>query len=152
VRKKIPGLLTLEKSFVPASEDDGDELYQNGVFIFNITKMTEYIHEHKDEIAQENIEVKAYRTGFAKLTESHIDTTDILVPIILAEISPGKYNVIDGNHRLEKAYRMGVDYIPAYKLIPEQHLPFLTSLKSYHYYVEYWNSKIKDGLEIQDLT
>ena len=73
-----------------------------------------------------------------------IDKTNITVPIILAEIRPGGYNVIDGNHRLEKAYRMGVEYIKGYKLRPEQHIPFLTSLKAYHAYVEYWNSKIMD--------
>ena len=74
------------------------------------------------------------------------DTTllaNSFVPIILAEIRPGGYNVIDGNHRLEKAYRMGVEYITAYRLKPDQHMPFLTSLKAYHTYVEYWNSKIK---------
>ena len=107
--------------------------------------MVEYIHERKDEIPLERIEVKAFRMGWPELTESHIDKADITVPIILAEISPEKYNVIDGNHRLEKAYRIDVDYITAYKLKPEQHMLFLTSLKAYHAYIEYWNSKIKDG-------
>jgi hypothetical protein len=145
MRKKISELLSVDKSYVPASEDDGDELYPNGIFVFNVTKLIEYICKHKDEIALESIEVKAYRRGLSELTESHIDKTDITVPIILAEISPGRYNVIDGNHRLEKAYRMEEGYITAYKLKPEQHMPFLTSLKAYRAYIEYWNSKIKSG-------
>jgi len=33
--------------------DDGDELYPNGIFVFNITKMIKYISEHKDDIALE---------------------------------------------------------------------------------------------------
>ncbi|MGO8715884.1 MAG: ParB N-terminal domain-containing protein [Smithella sp.] len=41
---------------------------------------------------------------------------NIRCPIILAEISSGRYNVIDGNHRLEKAYRMEIGYITACKL------------------------------------
>ena len=86
--------------------------------------MIEYIREHKDEMALESIKVKAYTSSLSVLTESHIDRTDITVPLILAEISPGRYNVIDGNHRLEKACRMGVDYITAYKLKPEQHMLF----------------------------
>lgn len=151
MRKKMPGLLPLDKNFVPVSEDDGDELYQNGVFEFNITKMIEYIHKN-EEIKPESIEVKVCRSSFAVHTESHIDSTDITVPIILAEISPGKYNVIDGNHRIEKAYRMGVDYIPAYRLKPEHHMLFLTSLKAYHAYIEYWNSKIKNESDLQKLT
>ena len=187
MRKKQSGLLSEDKNFVPASEDDGDELYPNGIFVFNITKMIEYIRAHKDEIPLESIEVKAhrtglsklneshidktditvplilaeispgrynvidgnhrahkdqiplesievkaYRTGFSKLNESHIDKTDITVPIILAEISPGRYNVIDGNHRLEKAYRMKVGYISAYRLKPVLHMPFFTFLNAYY--------------------
>ena len=56
------------------------------------------------------------------------------MPIILAEISPGKYNVIDGNHRIEKAYRLGTERIPAYILTARQHLRFLTTVKAYHAY------------------
>jgi hypothetical protein len=29
-------------------------------------------------------------------------------------------------------------------------MPFLTSLKAYHSYVEYWNSKIKQGYYAQN--
>ena len=144
MRNKIPQPLSVDKSCRPALANDGDELFQNGIFVFNISKMIEHLNKHKDGITPENIEVKVYRTGFAVLTENHIDKTDISVPIILAEIRPGSYNVIDGNHRLEKAYRMGEDYIKGYKLKPEQHIPFLTSLKAYHAYVEYWNSKVRD--------
>jgi hypothetical protein len=145
MKKKISGLLFADKNYVPVSADDGDELYPNGIFVFNITKMIQYIREHKDEMPLHYIEVKTYSRAFSKLTEDHIDKTDITIPLILAEISPGRYNVIDGNHRLEKAYRMGLDHMTAYKLKPEQHMPFLTSLKGYHAYVSYWNSKIKGG-------
>ena len=141
----MQGMISIDKNFAPASMDDGDELYPNGIFVFNITKMTEYLRRHKDEISTERIEVKACRDGLSDQDESHIDKTDITAPIILAEIRPGGYNVIDGNHRLEKAYRMGVEYITAYRLKPEQHMPFLTTLKAYHAYVEYWNSKINQG-------
>ena len=142
MRKKILQRIAVDEDYIPALVEDGDELYPNGIFVFNITKMIEYIGSHKNEIELESIKVKGYRDGLSDLTESHIDTVDIMIPIILAEIRPGGYNVIDGNHRLEKAYRMGVDDISAYRLTPKQHMPFLTSLKAYHAYVEYWNSKI----------
>jgi ParB-like nuclease domain len=142
MRKKIPGLISIDKNYIPALATDGDELYPNGIFVFNITKMIEYIQSRQGEIRAERIEVKEYRDGLSTLDESYIDKADITVPIIIAEIRPGGYNVIDGNHRLEKAYRIGMEYISAYVLKPEQHMPFLTSLKAYHTYIEYWNSKI----------
>ncbi len=52
-------------------------------------------------------------------------------------------NDIDGNHRIEKAYRLGVETISAYVLTARQHLPFLTAVEAYRAYVEYWNSKIE---------
>ncbi len=141
--------LAMDKDFVPASEDEGDELYPNGIFVFNITKMLKFINDSRDAVPLTSIDVKAYRNGLSSLNESHIDSVDITSPIILAEISPGRHNVIDGNHRLEKAYRMGMENIPAYTLKAKQHIPFLTSLKAYHAYVEYWNLKIKDGRRLK---
>ena len=38
---------------------------------------------------------------------------------------------------------MGIEHVTAYKLKPQHHMPFLTSLKAYHTYIEYWNSKVK---------
>ena len=65
-------------------------------------------------------------------------------PIILAEIRPGTYNVLDGRHRLEKAMRNGIDLLDAYLLPPEQHMPFLTTMQGYNAYVQYWNDKLDD--------
>jgi hypothetical protein len=129
MRKNKSRLLSADKNYVPASEDDGDELYPNGIFVCNISKMVEYIREHKDELSLESIEIKTCTRSFSKLDETTIDKADITIPLILAEISPGRYSVIDGNHRLEKAFRMGVDHMTAYKLKPEQHMQFFTSLK-----------------------
>lgn len=144
MRKKKVGLLAADKNYVPAAKDEGDELYPNGIFEFNITKMIEYIRVRQAEIPLEYVEIKSCTRSFSKLNETTIDKADITVPLILAEISPERYNVIDGNHRLEKAYRMGVEHVAAYKLKPQQHMLFLTSLKAYHAYIEYWNSKVKD--------
>ena len=73
-----------------------------------------------------------------------MDSVEISKPVILAEIAPERYNLIDGNHRMEKARRMGIKSIPAYKLNVEQHIRFLTSKKAYLAYIEYWNSKLKE--------
>lgn len=118
-------------------------MYPNGIFVFNITKMAEYIKDNN--IPCEEIQVKDFSRGFSKFNEDHLPTVDVSKPVIVAEISPGRFNVIDGNHRMEKARRLGVEAIPAYRLSPEQHLQFLTTEKGYRAYVEYWNGKLKES-------
>lgn len=51
--------------------------------------------------------------------------------------------MIDGNHRVERARRDGLTKILARRVSPEVHVAFLTSMKAYETYVEYWNSKIE---------
>jgi hypothetical protein len=36
----------------------GDELYPNGIFVFNVTKITEYIQEDADRVALEDLSGK----------------------------------------------------------------------------------------------
>lgn len=142
-------LLSIDDNFEPVSAEEGDELFPNGIFLFNITKMLSYIEKHPDQFTPEMVSVEDHRSSFASLTEEHIETTDYTKPIILAEIRPSMFNVIDGNHRLEKAYRSNIELIPAYVLHPKDHMPFLTSVKAYLSYVEYWNSKIKGNRTFQ---
>ena len=78
------------------------------------------------------------------LDEKTIQRTDLSRPIILAEISPGRFNVIDGNHRVEKAGRERLKTIPAHRVCAEDHLAFLTSVRAFEAYVEYWNSKLAE--------
>lgn len=134
--------LKIDTRFTPCSVEDGDELFPNGIFVFNITKMTEYIM--RSRIPCEYVQVRDYSRGASKFKEEHLPVVDITRPIIVAEISPGRYNVIDGNHRIEKARRLGMETIRAYRLGPEHHLQFLTTSEGYRAYVEYWNGKLKD--------
>ena len=60
----------------------------------------------------------------------------------MAEIAPGRYNLIDGNHRIEKARIMGLVSLMAHKMDVERHMKFLTGKKAYVAYIEYWNSKL----------
>jgi hypothetical protein len=77
------------------------------------------------------------------LDESPLADADLSQPVIVAEMAPGRFNVIDGNHRMEKARRSGIQRIPARRLSPEVHLKFLTTEKGCLAYVEYWNGKLK---------
>ncbi|MBC7946289.1 MAG: ParB N-terminal domain-containing protein [Chitinophagaceae bacterium] len=137
--------LKINKHFTPCPIDDEDEMYPNGIFIFNITKMAEYIRNNN--ITCEEVLVKEFSRGSSKFKESHLATVDVTRPIIVAEISPGRYNVIDGNHRMEQARRIGIETLPAYKISPDQHLQFLTTEQGYLAYIEYWNSKLKELLK-----
>ena len=139
--------LKLNKKFQSIVCDKGDELYPNGIFEFNITKLVAFIQANKDKFQPEEVIVKSIRSGFdTHLNETTIKNTNISKPIILAEISPGLFNVIDGHHRLERAYLDGVIKILAYKLLSEQHIMFMTSIEAYKEYIQYWNKKIKDRM------
>ncbi|RQW82671.1 MAG: hypothetical protein EHM79_17845 [Geobacter sp.] len=133
--------LKINKRFTPCPEEDGDELYPNGIFVFNITKLAEYIQ--RSGIVCEEVLVEDFCRDSSKFNEEHLPSVDVTKPVIIAEISPGRYNVIDGNHRMEKARRLGLKKMPTYKIAPEQHVQFLTTAKGYLAYVEYWNGKLK---------
>jgi len=133
--------LKADDNFTPCPINDGDELYPNGIFIFNITKMIDFVITNPNEVDCVEVEVFDFPRSFSSINESHVDSVDISLPVILAEISPGLYNLIDGNHRMEKARRMGMERISAYKFNVNQHLNFLTEEKAYHSYVDYWNGK-----------
>jgi len=137
-------LLKIDKNFIPASEDEGDELYQNGFFVFNISKIIKYIKENSDIFIPEKLSVKDFPYTFANLNEKHINSVNFNEPVILAEISPERYNLIDGNHRMEKAKRSGIEFIMAYRLNVNLHINFLTSIEAYYAYINYWNGKVKD--------
>lgn len=135
--------LKVDKNFTPCPIEDGDEFYPNGIFEFNITKMIEYI-KSMDAIKPIQIKVSDFPNHFSTPNESYLESVVVGEPIIIAEISPGNYNVIDGNHRLEKARRLGMDKISAYSLSPDQHIAFLSEKRAYLAYVDYWNKKLRD--------
>ncbi len=141
--------LRLDGDFTPCPVCVGDELFPNGIFEFNITKIVEYIQRNPESIPLEQIAVKDFSAAFSSINESHVDSVEVSKPVILAEISPERYNLIDGHHRMEKARRMGIENIRAYKLDAHQHIRFLTSEKAYVAYVEYWNGKLKGMAKIR---
>ena len=135
--------LKINKDFNPCPIEGGDEIYQNGIFEFNISKIIEYIENNPDKFELVEIEVEDFPKEFSSLNEIRVESTDHSQPVIIAEISPGRYNLIDGNHRMEKARIMGLICIKAFKVNVDQHIQFLTDKDAYFKYVEYWNSKIK---------
>lgn len=127
----------VDKKFQPFPNHDGDELFQNGIFQFNITGLLKFIQSKPQIFQPEEVSIKEIRKLVASnLNESTIQTANIREPIILAEIAPDRFNTIDGRHRVERAYRNGVSKIFAYKIRAEQHIAFLTSVNAYQQYID----------------
>jgi hypothetical protein len=117
--------LDLDPCFRPCETLDGQEIYPNGIFEFNITRLEAYIiaaGRFRAELVALN-DVLYAGTG-PGLNELAIIGADLSRPVILAEIAPGHYNLIDGHHRFAKARRDGVPRIPAYRIPCPEHLAF----------------------------
>ena len=143
----VPAGLKRDRKFQPCLVEPGDEHYANGIFEFNITRLLAFIDSCPERFPVENVLVEDFPAfGSSHLNEETISSADLARPILLAEIAPALFNVIDGNHRLARARRENVQMIPARRVRCADHVPFLISDWAYEKYVEYWNSKLEDRL------
>ena len=137
--------LKADPDFTACQVSGGDESFANGIFElfeFNITRLLSYLEESPEAVMLVEVSVDDFHREFSKIDETHVDSVDTSRPVVLAEMAPGRYNLIDGNHRMEKARRLGIRTTSAYRLSPEQHTQFLTCKRAYESYVEYWNGKL----------
>lgn len=138
--------LKLDQEFQPCIAEPGDELYPNGIFEFNITRLMAFISDHSERFPVESVELAEIPDyGSGGLDEAAIDAADLSRPILLAEIAPGHFNVIDGHHRIANARRAALSSIAAHRVRCPDHVAFLTSTRAYETYLEYWNSKLDDS-------
>ena len=137
--------LKLDKKFEPLPTRDGDEIFRSGIFKINITRITEDILAGKLEVEEEPIKISSWSRLYSSnmLNEDHLPSVDINKTVLQAEIRAGVYNIIDGNHRMEKACREGVELINSYKIKGEQLVPYFIEKKGYEAFVEYWNTKLE---------
>jgi len=134
--------LIVDSKFVPCCADDGDETFRNGYFHFNITKLIEHLQSESSQVQVGEIPVSEFSGSFSVIDESHLKNVNLTLPVIVAEIAPRRFNLIDGNHRMEKARRSAIETLPGYRLDVTQHLNFLTTKNAYDAYVAYWNEKL----------
>jgi hypothetical protein len=143
----MPTRLALDPRFRPCEAQAGEEIYPNGIFEFNISRLLSHICTsgkfHAEPVLLTEIHYGGTSPGLNELT---IAAADLSRPAILAEISPSRYNLIDGNHRVARARREGLPSILAYRIRCPEHVAFLTSVLAYEKYIEYWNSKVDDIL------
>ena len=153
-----PCLLSTERKDTPVLPEAGDEIYCNGVFYFNITALLEWMCKNPQPTVEMPIDVWG---SFEGKEDCYVETADLTRPIVMAEIAPDYldfvsdiperhwpsrgYACIDGQLRIEKAKRLGIENLPAVVIRMEQHIPFL--YKEYDKYVEYWNGKLRDRTE-----
>jgi hypothetical protein len=136
-----------DKSFTPCQENIGDEIFPNGSFRFNITRILEDIHSGKLEVELEKIDVNKWFKRHCKghINEKHLLSVSLSKPVLQAEISPGNFVIIDGNHRMEKALQEEVPFVDSWKLRGEQLIPYFTEEKGYKAFISYWNGKVEEG-------
>jgi hypothetical protein len=140
-----PIKLKLDKKYQPSPVAEGDEIYPNGIFHFNISRLLAFIDAHPSDFPVEALPVADIPDyGGSPLNEAAVRSADLSRPVLLAEIAPGRYNLIDGHHRVAKARRDGVPTVHARRIPCPRHVPFLTTTEAYEKYVEYWNSKVKE--------
>lgn len=136
--------IKLDKNFIPLPNDVGDEIYPNGIFNFSISRILEHIASGKLKAEEEQINVgewfKLHIRG--AVNEEHLTKVNVRKPVIQAEIRPDRFEIIDGNHRMERAFREGVEFIDSYRLKGEQLLPYFADERGYKAFIEYWNSKL----------
>ncbi|MGE6203840.1 hypothetical protein [Guptibacillus hwajinpoensis] len=139
-RRKIK----MDNNYIPLPSHLGDEIYPNGIFHFNISRIVEDIDYGILHMEREKIEVKRWfnTKTRGKINENHLLMVDVSRPIIQAEIRPGMFEIIDGNHRIEKAFRENIPTSPSYKLKGEQLILYFKERDGYMAFVEYWNSKL----------
>lgn len=150
IMKKIkhPCTLKLKKNYIPKKQINEElEIYKNGIFNFFISKILEDIENGVFEPKMERINIEKWKKTHCtnnSLNEEHLKMVNTKKPIIQAEISIGRFEIIDGNHRFEKALRDGKKTINSYKIYVEELIPYFYDQKGYECFVKYWNSKLNE--------
>jgi hypothetical protein len=141
----IPPRLRRDRQFAPCAIENEHEFFANGIFEFNITRILEFLDADSVRYPVNSISVSSVPDlDGGRLHEATVRSADLYRPVLLAEISPDRFNLIDGHHRIARARREGILSIPARRIRCPDHLAFLTSARAYECYVEYWNGKVKE--------
>jgi hypothetical protein len=69
--------LEANENFIPFPVNKGDELFTNGIFVFNITKMIEHIKKNSDKIDLVDVAVADFPKSFSSVDESNVDSVDV---------------------------------------------------------------------------
>jgi hypothetical protein len=93
----LPAKLELNKRFQPCPVKLDEEMYPNGIFVFNITQLQAFMDADAERFAVEQVAVEDIPNYGPPAEEKTIRCADLSRPIVLAEISPARFNLIDGH-------------------------------------------------------
>ena len=104
--------------FFPCTPVLEDELFGSYPFKWNITAATTWIEKNLNQVELSTVQVNPPSPGAdsENLDEVFIPKADLTRPIVMVWMRPEFFKLIDGNHRVAKARRLGVKELPAYYL------------------------------------
>ncbi|OED33108.1 hypothetical protein H1Q58_12250 [Planococcus maritimus] len=139
------GKLKENRCFTPYEPVIDDETFGGFPFTWNITHAASWIEANLDKVKLSVVQIAPAGLGVDSdsLDEAWIPEADLSKPVIIAWMRPEFFKLIDGNHRVAKARRMGVTELPAYYLTEQQHRQFFTRKEADKMYVDYWNEKVE---------
>lgn len=131
--------------FIPCTPVVGDEMLGGYPFRWNVTRAAEWIENNLEEVELSKVQIDPLSRGAEStdLDQAFIPKADLSKPVIMVRMRPEFFRLMDGNHRVAKARRLGVKELPAYYLSPEQHRQFFTFEEADGLYVNYWNEKLR---------
>lgn len=133
----------------PCKLKSGDAPFQFLSAIWNVTEALKYCKANLKPCIMGKEMVVNYYNNFVKpliyVNENHARTVDLSLPGILVEISenPVTCILIDGNHRLTRAYNEGKEFI-CYKISFNQQLEFITTVDGIRN-IKTYNKSMKKG-------
>ncbi|MBU9673917.1 ParB N-terminal domain-containing protein [Planococcus sp. CP5-4] len=133
------------RNFTPCVPVVDDETFGGFPFTWNITSAQSWIEQNFDQVEQSVVQVAPLSTGLDSdsLDEAWIPQADLTKPLLVVRMRPEVFKLIDGNHRVAKARRLGITELPSYYLTEQQHRQFFTRQQSDTMYVDYWNEKVE---------
>ena len=143
----IPGIkhrhLHIDENFAPCTPYPGDEIYSRSAVKLNISAILRVLEAgaiaHRTERIHLSVWFSSRFGSGGTINEMHLNNIEIKQPVIQAELKPDYFEIIDGNHRMAKARRDGLEYIDSIKLSAESLLPFFVDRNSCLGFIEHWN-------------
>lgn len=128
---------------------NSEEWYSCGIFRYDVMTMKTLCRNGgNNRIICKNVSVKELSEQLYSdmdLKEIYIDKADLSEPVILGEIAPDNYHLMDGYHRLAKAMRQKVETLPAYFVKSDVAAQLILDDDAYKKYIIYWNTKVMEA-------
>ncbi|HBF1820718.1 TPA: ParB/RepB/Spo0J family partition protein [Clostridioides difficile] len=124
------------KSF---NTEQGDETFTDCIFIWNISKLLDYLKSSKKYLYKLNkVQYTNLITRGQSVDESKIELVNLDEPVIVIDYYRGNL-LIDGIHRVRKAQKLNCEYIYAYVVPFEEHIKFLKNRTYFDLMIKLYN-------------